>query len=70
MKTNYDLVEYDVDFKQLAKQRKEREKLEAQAQNLKTYGTSHSVTTTRSQEEKRGIFRTGQYIDSGIKNKN
>ena len=61
MKTNYDTGEFDIDFKQLAKQRKEREKQEAavaqaRAASNKGLPTQHS---THSSEERKGLYRTG-----------
>lgn len=62
VKTNYDISEYEIDFKELAKLKKEKAKQEQEAAAAKAARTSAQQPrpeSTRSQEEKRGLYRTG-----------
>ena len=66
VKTNYDLSEYDVDFKQLAKLKKEKAKAEMEAAALQTRGSAGlRPPSSKSQEEQRGLYRTGVMSDTG-----
>ena len=56
VKTNYDLNEYNIDFKQLIKQKKEREKqemLEAGARALRS-------SSQRSSDESKGLYKVAK----------
>ena len=61
IKTNYDISGLEIDFKQLAKQRKEREKLEMLEQQARIL---NGEINNRSLEEKLGLYRTGEIVEN------
>lgn len=70
VKTNYDTGEFDIDFKQLAKQKKERLKQEMAIAHARTLNKGVTTHSTHSSEERKGLYRTGIIENTAAKGQN